>query len=783
MKKNANFILFLILLILPLSMVNGQKAKHFYKAGEDFVETGNYTDAVHQFTKAVELEPDFADAYLARAATYEKLNEPGKAAEDYQRATVFMDKSTDAFYHAARAYYNLGKLDEAMEYVEKAIELKRTNELAMQLKTKILLDQDNLEEAFNTAEVALMLKSDDISYYLHGLVNERKGDLDNAEDDYEKAIRKNKKFVDAYLSLAELQVKTGSYEDAFENCEEVLELNPNNTDAYLVRSKIHAKKLDYPNAINDLSKAILIDPDDPELFMARGGYYQEFTQHQSAINDFNKVILLDENNAEAYYQRAWSNEQIANFKAAIKDYKKLMELSEYDIEAKKLLSKSEDRLYNLNKEENKPEIIFQDPVALEEMVVEFPKGKQDVNLKGIIKDESELKYITIDSQNVPFVKNDEGYEFLVTIHLGEANSFSIEAADIYGNRELLNYSVKRTEIQPPDIKIIAPYASDNGEIYLDNDKSTVYVEGQIKDESKIKTILIDGVAASYKLEDLNPGFTANISIANKNKFVVSAIDVYGNETRKEFFFNKEGINIARNNPMGKTWAVFVENSSYQTFASLEGPRKDISLMKAALSKYKINNVIHKKDLGKKEMERFFTIELRDLVRANHVNTLMIWYAGHGKFINETGYWIPVDASRDDEFSYFNINSLKAALLGYTDYVTHTLVISDACESGPTFYQAMRDSPEERDCNDWEATKLRSSQVFSSAGYELALDNSQFTRTFANTLANNPNSCIPIEKIVNKVTTAVNQQKQQKPRFGKISGLADENGTFFFISKE
>jgi uncharacterized caspase-like protein len=234
--------------------------------------------------------------------------------------------------------------------------------------------------------------------------------------------------------------------------------------------------------------------------------------------------------------------------------------------------------------------------------------------------------------------------------------------------------------------------------------------------------------------------------------------------------------------MGKTWVVFIENSNYESFASLDGPTKDVSMMKAALSKYKIHNIIHKRDMTKAEMERFFSIELRDLVRKNHVNSIIVWYAGHGKFINNTGYWIPVDAKRDDEFTYFNINQLKASMQSYSDVVTHTLVVTDACESGPTFYQAMRSGLKIRDCGDWKATKFKSSQVFSSAGYELASDNSQFTKTFANSLIHNPNSCIPIESIVEKVTTAVEQKNQQKPQFGKIDGLADENGTFFFIKK-
>jgi hypothetical protein len=35
----------------------------------------------------------------------------------------------------------------------------------------------------------------------------------------------------------------------------------------------------------------------------------------------------------------------------------------------------------------------------------------------------------------------------------------------------------------------------------------------------------------------------------------------------------------------------------------------------------------------------------------------------------------------------------------------------------------------------------------------------------------------------KVTSTVSQGNKQKPKFGKISGLADEDGTFFFIAKE
>jgi len=244
----------------------------------------------------------------------------------------------------------------------------------------------------------------------------------------------------------------------------------------------------------------------------------------------------------------------------------------------------------------------------------------------------------------------------------------------------------------------------------------------------------------------------------------------------------QDLSITANNPMGRTWVVFIENSNYEIFPRLDGPVKDFASIQKALANYQIHNIIHKKDMTKAEMERFFNIDLRDLVKLNKVNSLLIWYAGHGKFINDIGYWIPVDASRDNEFSYFSINILKVALNGYEDSVTHTLVVSDASESGPGFYSAMRMVYDNPKCDNTVIAGAKSAQVFSSAGYEQALDNSKFTATFANTLLNNRDACIPIETIVKYVTSAVSTETGQRPKFGKIQGMEDLNGTFFFMAK-
>lgn len=233
-------------------------------------------------------------------------------------------------------------------------------------------------------------------------------------------------------------------------------------------------------------------------------------------------------------------------------------------------------------------------------------------------------------------------------------------------------------------------------------------------------------------------------------------------------------------PMGKTWAVFIENSSYQHFSSLEGPTRDVMTMMECLSAYRIDEMIHKINLKKNEMDRFFSIELRDLIKENGVNSLLIWYAGHGRYLNETGYWVPVDGKDDDEFSFYGINSLRVSLQSYTDQLTHLLVVTDACESGPAFVEVFKDQPEVSACSDSVTLNQKSAQVLSSAGYELASDNSQFTRIFSSVLNSNTDNCVPIEIIAKRVAEVIGGTGNQSPKFGKIAGLNHQNGSFYFF---
>jgi tetratricopeptide (TPR) repeat protein len=764
----------------------GQSARKSYKAGLEFVENLKYDDAIVQFTGAIGLEPSNPDYYFARGQAYEKLSKYTEAKADFEKSLVFSPKDVESMISLGAVCNKMGDYEQSLKLLNHASSLDKRNVRVYPEKVITLTNLKRYDQALQVSDTAIIIKDTPMDYYWRGIIYRKLNNDILGKKELEKSISKDKKLAEPRIELADLLISINPKE-AMDQCNEVIKNNDRNTAAYLQRSKVYKKNLDYPNAINDISKTILIDPANPMFYFERGKYYQEFNQHINAINDFSKCISLQAaiktEDPSVYYARAKSYEEISDWDKAKADYNKITVLSKYDQKAHEMLEVSQKRLYDLNRETDPPEITFISPVPAKD-TMEIKGDKTTLLISGTIKDKSKIKSFMINNESVILVEKNGEYDFLANINVNSIDKITVSAIDDYNNERALKYALKRTEINPPKIMIIAPYTSEEGQVFLDTTTPNIAIQGKISDESRIKSITVGNFTASYNPNELNPAFTATLDISNLNKFTVVAEDIYGNRQETEFTLNREGAGIASTNPMGRTWVVFIENSSYETFASLDGPIKDLSTMRRALANYQIHNFIYKKDMTKAEMERFFNIELRDQIKKNQVKSLLVWYAGHGKFINDVGYWIPVDAKRDDEFTYFNINSLKAGLQGYSDVVVHTLVVSDACESGPGFYSASRSANDAPTCDNARVAGAKSAQVFTSAGYELAVDNSKFTATFANTLMNNKNACIPIETIVKSVTAAVTTGNGQKPKFGRIQGLEqmDMLGTFFFITK-
>lgn len=784
-----------MLLVVACLNVAGQSARKYIKAGEDFVRTGMLEDAIDQYTRAIDEDPSSADGYVRRARAYEMTGNFGLAYDDYRRAGNFLPEDTGILFNLGRMCNSLGSAEkatgeektrffsEAVTHLQKAISAEFRNGKLYTEKVVSLIGMEQWDRALGTSDTALQMRDDAVNYYHQGIIYQKKGDDNTARRQLEKAVTKDKSFATARLELARVLVRQGDINSALGQCNMVIQQDPKNVEAYLTRATAWEAKLDYPSAINDISTAILLEPAGQDHYITRGTYYQKFNQHLAAVTDFTRALSIDQYRPEIYLMRARSYEEMHDFEKAGDDYTRVVAMNESGSAAKKLLTEANDRLYAINRENNSPEIFIETPEIIEGGNIELGFDRKKLMVTGKVTDKSLLAEFSIN--NSPVTYEGKGtITFAAELEIPSDETIRIVARDVYDNEKVLTYRIRRTEVDPPEIQILAPYLMGENILVIDSIAGTIDIEGKVTDQNLIRSVKIENISAQFSQDNLNPSFIARgIDVRNNDKVTILVEDKYGNRTIRDYALNRNGTTISASNPMGNTLIVFIENSDYQNFAALQGPPKDASLISDVLEEdYQVLPVKRLRNQTKQEMEKFFSIDLRDEVRAKQIKSLVIWFAGHGKFINDVGYWIPIDARRDEEFTYFNLNTLKASMETYMNYLTHVLVITDACESGPSFYQAMRSEVKPRNCTDWRATQFKSSQIFSSAGYELAVDDSQFTRTFANTLRGNPNACIAIEEIVLQVTKAVTQNNQQKPKFGKITGLKDEDGTFFFIKK-
>ncbi|HOZ87785.1 MAG TPA: tetratricopeptide repeat protein, partial [Bacteroidia bacterium] len=707
---------------------------------------------------------------------------PAEAVEDLKRLQAMAPKDKEHYYNAGRLLADLKKYSEADLMFGKALERDKGYSEAITDKIKVLHILGNYAQGLIITQMGLDDKKDHISYYNHAVMLDSLKNYAEAEKFYKNSKNDESKFIPAYFGLALVQVKLNKNADALKTCEEGLSKDPNSADMYFARSVVMADKKDFQAALNDVTRVILSKP-SPVAYKQRASYYEKLGQYQNAINDYIQVVKLDDKDWDAYFRKAAAHEQMQNYKAALIDYNKMATLAAGNDKIEAKLKQAKRKMTELSRESIKPEITMSFPRSNEKNLMKLSADLEEIVMKGNISDGSLIKSITSNYGTVSFDSDSLNPEFTLKVNnLSKISDITITAVDIYNNTQATLFKIEKTESNKPVIAIETPETSFENEIFIDNNNADIYIQGKIKDQSLIESILIDDQLASFNHANLNPDFSSQFSISNKNKLTVTVKDIYGNENSQVYNLNRAGATAGVNNPMGNTWVVFIENSHYNSFPSLEGPAKDVTAMKSALVNYKVTKIIHKKDMTKGEMEKFFSIELRDYVKNNNINSLLIWYAGHGKYVSPTGYWVPADGKTDDEFSYFGINNLKAAMQSYSTKLIHTLVITDACESGATFLMAMRGDESGKHCDNWELTKAKSSQVFTSAGYELASDNSQFSKTFAACLNNNTDACIPIEKITKKVSAAVLQAGNQSPKFGKIKDLEDEGGTYFFIKK-
>ncbi|MCY4605898.1 MAG: tetratricopeptide repeat protein [Gemmatimonadetes bacterium] len=262
-------------------------AEEYISRGVEARQRGQYSDAIENFTKAIELKPDYAEVYYDRGLAYHSL-----------------------VYHS-RAYHSKGEYDHAILDYTKAIELKPDYAEAYHARGSAYGGQDENYRAIQDLTKAIELNPDAAeAYAVRGGNYNIQGEFDRAIQDSTKAIELNPDCDRAYAVRGAAYGGQGKYDRAIQDLTKTIELNPDDDMTYAVRGRIYIIQGEFDRAIQDSTKAIELNPNYVAAYYARGLAWLHLQKWQEARSDL--IAAKDvEPDTVALFQR-YSN-SVADF--------------------------------------------------------------------------------------------------------------------------------------------------------------------------------------------------------------------------------------------------------------------------------------------------------------------------------------------------------------------------------------------------------------------------------------------------------------------------------------
>ncbi len=173
-------------------------------------------------------------------------------------------------------------------------------------------------------------------------------------------------------------------------------------------------------------------------------------------------------------------------------------------------------------------------------------------------------------------------------------------------------------------------------------------------------------------------------------------------------------------------------------------------------------------------------------RLTERDNLLIYYAGHGSLDidSDQGYWLPVDAERDNPANWLSNGTITDQLKAMR--AKHVMIVADSCYSGRLTRDAGTKLATGGDRDPWLArmAQRRSRTALTSGGLEPVLDsgggeNSVFAQAFLRALAGN-DGILDGATLFGMVKQPVVVNADQTPEYADIRRAGHDGGDFLFV---
>jgi tetratricopeptide (TPR) repeat protein len=323
-------------------------ARDYYESGLALERNkADHTSAIADFSEAIRLDPNFADAHYARAFAHEVLGHFAQAIADFNAVIRLAPTAGDELVvevgetPEASRVMRLGRLGESDEELDVAAVIQHGTglDIARVSVKRGMASADNgeFDQAIDDFSDAIRLDPKPATYFERGQAYCQVGRFQEAIGDLLKTAQSNPKepewLFHIYFLLGDAYRQVGNHDKAIFNLGIALRYNQADARAYFSRGRAYWDKKDSDRAIADLSEAIRLDFDhagSEGAFAFRGEAYSEKGDHDRAIADFTSAIRFQPLNPGIFGCRALAHHEKGEHKKALADLNEVIRLSSED---------------------------------------------------------------------------------------------------------------------------------------------------------------------------------------------------------------------------------------------------------------------------------------------------------------------------------------------------------------------------------------------------------------------------------------------------------------------
>jgi len=209
-------------------------ASDWLESGNAKYNKGDLDGAEADYSRAIEIDPKHAGAYVNRGNVKSEKGDPDGAIADLNRAIEIDPKFEKAYFNRGVAKGKKGDLDGEIADYSRAIEIDPENAEAYLSRGNAKSEKGNQDGAVADYSRAIEIDPNNAATYINrGVAKGKKGDLDGEIADYSRAIEIYPDYAMGYSNRGNVFQATGQFDRAVADFNKAYELNTRNEYACL----------------------------------------------------------------------------------------------------------------------------------------------------------------------------------------------------------------------------------------------------------------------------------------------------------------------------------------------------------------------------------------------------------------------------------------------------------------------------------------------------------------------------------------------------------------------